>query len=65
MPYTPAQKRATYKYVEKNRERFNEYMKTENKKYYEKNKEEKNRKDLARYYYKKEARKFLLILFVD
>ena len=53
MPYTIAQKRATLKWRENNREEFNEYMLQKNKEYYNNNLEERRRKRMEKYYYDK------------
>ena len=42
--------------------KYNEYMKETMKKSYERNPKEKNKKDLARYYYKKECKRLYNIL---
>ena len=54
MAYTQAQKEATYKWRENNKEHFKELHKKEAKTYYEKHKEDKIKKVLERYYINKE-----------
>ena len=60
--YTEAQKRATYKYREKNRAQYNEYMKPLRKNYYEKNKDELLMKKANKYLFLKELKTFRNIL---
>jgi hypothetical protein len=54
MYYTQAQKRATYKWRDNNKEEYNEYMLKLNMKYYFKNQEERKKKRMEQYYYNKE-----------
>jgi uncharacterized protein with NRDE domain len=60
--YTEAQKKASYKWREKNKESYNIYIAEQMKKQYEKNREEKIKKVSDRYFVKQEFRKFLNIL---
>ena len=60
--YTEAQKKASYKWRENNKESYNTYMAEHMKKQYEKNKDQKNKINLQRYYVKQEFKKFLNIL---
>ena len=62
MTYTKAHKKATDKWRETHREDWNEMCRVNMKKQYEKVKEIKNKKDLARYYLKKELGIFMNIL---
>ena len=62
MPYTDAQKRATYKWKAKNLEYVNEKRKSYNKKYCEKNREMYKEVALKYYYLKKEMAIFRNIL---
>ena len=60
--YTEAQKKASYKWREKNKETYNSYIAEQMKKQYEKNKEEKLKKNAQYQLVKKEFRRFLDIL---
>ena len=60
--YTKAQKKATMKWIDRNKERWNELCKEHSKTYYENNKETVQRKMLGRYYLKKEMELFRKIL---
>ena len=62
MPYTPALKRAIYKYRETHREEFTEYSKEYRKRYYQENKSKVNAKRLNLYYYQKECNRLRNIL---
>ena len=53
MPYTSAQKKATLKWRENNKQEFNEYMLVKNKEYYNNNVEERRKKRREKYYYDK------------
>ena len=53
MSYTEARKKAIYKWRNKNREEFNEYMLQKNKEYYNNNIEERRKKRMETYYYNK------------
>jgi len=55
MPYTPAIKRAIYKYKESHIEEITEYNKKYCKNYYIQNKSKMNAKRLNLYYYTKEC----------
>lgn len=52
--YTEAQKRANKKWREKNKERFQKYQLKYSRSYYEENKEKIRKRNLERYYEKKE-----------
>lgn len=52
--YTPAQKRANKKWREKNKEHFQKYQLDYSRNYYEQNKEKIRKRNLERYYEKKE-----------
>jgi hypothetical protein len=52
--YTEAQKRANKKWREKNKERFQKYQLNYSRSYYEENKEKIRKRNLERYYEKKE-----------
>lgn len=54
--YTPAQARANKKWAEKNKEKVQQYGRTYGKSYYERNKELVKKKNLERYYKKKEEK---------
>jgi hypothetical protein len=62
MPYTEAQKRATYKWKAKNLEYVNEKRKAYNQTYCEKNREMYKSSSLKYYYLKKEMAIFRNIL---
>lgn len=63
MPYTEAQKRATYKWREQNRERVYELNKPLQQRYYLENKEKCSIESKLRYQYKKECKRMRDILF--
>ena len=51
-----------YKWREANKDKYNEMMKDHNKKYYKENKEIQSEKNLKRYHYNQECKKFRNIL---
>ncbi len=57
-----SQKRANKKWIENNREHFNELCKNNMKVYHERHKEVRQKKMIERYYWKKEQRVYLNIL---
>lgn len=62
MVYNQSIKQSIYNWREENRDVYNECMRRGAKKYYEKHKNDKNKKNLARYYFKKESEIFRNIL---
>ena len=60
--YNDKIKEAIYKWREVNKDKYNEMMKEHNKKYYDGNKEKQSEKNLKRYYYNQECKKFRNIL---
>jgi len=52
--YTPAQKRASKKWIDKNKEKVQKYQLAYSRTYYEQNKEKIRVRNLERYYEKKE-----------
>lgn len=62
MPYTQAQKKATYKWISNHREDWNELCKANYKTYYDKNAEKLRQKKLERYYAMRELEIFRKIL---
>lgn len=62
MAYTEAQKKATYKWMEKNKEHHLKYARDYERKRYENNREKKIQKVLDKYFFKKELKIFLKIL---
>ena len=65
MPYTPALKRAIYKYRETHADVCSEYNKRMCKEYYLKNKEKCNAKRVQLYFYQKECKRLRNILLLD
>ena len=60
--YNDKIKQHIYKWRESNKDKYSEMMKEHNKKYYEGNKEKQSEKNLKRYYYNQECKKFRNIL---
>ena len=62
MPYSEAQKRATYRWMKDNIEKIREIRNRATANYYLNNSEELNKKSMEKYYLKKEMKTFLKIL---
>lgn len=62
MPYTQAQKKATYKWISNHRDEWNDMCKTNYKTYYERNAEKLRQKKLEHYYAMRELEIFRKIL---
>ena len=62
MVYNESIKQSIYNWREEHRAEYNACMRRASKKFYEKNKDDKNKKCLARYYFKKESEIFRNIL---
>lgn len=68
MPYSEAQKRATYKWIDTHRERHQKHSRDYGRRRYANNehiREAKIQKVLDKYYFKKELKIFLNILIAD
>jgi len=62
MPYSEAQKRATYRWMSANVEKIREIRNRATATYYLNNSVELNKKSMEKYYLKKEMKTFLKIL---